>query len=75
MLVERDIADPRLAELLRSIDETVLSRALAPPTGSQKPGLLQVGTQTPFKPFQPIKMIGPGPTASEMVIEQRSYGS
>jgi hypothetical protein len=37
----------------------------------RKPKLLQVGKQCPFKPFKAIKMVGKGPTASEMVIQDR----
>jgi hypothetical protein len=37
----------------------------------RKPKLLQVGKQRPFKPFKAIKMIGNGPTASEMVLQDR----
>jgi hypothetical protein len=33
--------------------------------------LLQRGTQKPFKPFKAITMKGEGPTASEMVIQDR----
>jgi hypothetical protein len=33
---------------------------------------LQRGTQKPFKPFKAVTMRGEGPTASEMVIQDRS---
>lgn len=37
----------------------------------RKAKFLKIGKQRPFKPFNAIKMAGKGPTASEMVMQDR----
>ncbi|OQY56635.1 MAG: hypothetical protein DRR08_01005 [Candidatus Parabeggiatoa sp. nov. 2] len=41
----------------------------SPPTPKRR--LLQKGSQMPFNPFKAVKMNGKGPSASEMVIQDR----
>ena len=54
------------------MDENELARALEPYMQENEPRRLKVGERKPFKPFEPITMKGEGPTASEMVIQDRS---
>ena len=58
--------------MLRSMDENELARALERYMPENEPSRLKVGEHKPFKPFKPIAMKGEGPTASEMVVQDRS---
>lgn len=49
----------------------VLLKQSSPARRKGKPKLLQAGKHQPFKPFHAIRMAGDGPTASEMVIQDR----
>lgn len=71
MIVQREIENIAIAELLQKIDESDLENILNQYIKNLKPKLLQVGKRKPFKPFKAVKMTGNGPTASEMVLNDR----
>ncbi len=71
MIVQRELRNAVLAQLLQSMDETVLEKALKPYMKKDPLRLLKDGKPRRFKPFKAIKMMGEGPTASEMVIRDR----
>ena len=70
MLVQRDVHDTMLAGVLQDIDEMELAKALELYIEESKPKLT-AGKHRPFKPFKAIRMKGEGPTASQMVVEDR----
>jgi hypothetical protein len=72
MLVQKEVHDIVLAGVLRNINEMELARALESYMEESKPRLLRAGKHRPFKPFKAIKMEGEGPTASQMVVEDRA---
>jgi len=72
MIVQKEVNNLELAKALKNIDEKELLFALEPFLKKTKPQLLKVGKRKPFKPFKAIKMKGHGPTASEMVIQDRN---
>ena len=71
MLVQREVHDTVLAGVLQNIDEMELAKALESYIRESKPKLLKAGKHRPFKPFKAIRMKGEGPTASQMVVEDR----
>jgi hypothetical protein len=72
MIVQREVQNTGLAKLLQSIDETELTKILDPYLKKKKEvNLIKTGKHGPFKPFNAIKMKGKGPSASEMVIQDR----
>ena len=71
MLVQREVHDTMLAGVLQNIDEMELAKALELYIEESKPKLLKAGKRRPFKPFKAIRMKGEGPTASQMVVEDR----
>lgn len=71
MLVQREVHDTVLAGVLQNIDEMELAKALESYIKASKPKLLKAGKHRPFKPFKAIRMKGEGPTASQMVVENR----
>lgn len=71
MIIQKEIQDSVLAQVLENIKEEELAIVLESYMQENKRNLLKVGKNRPFKPFKPIKMMGKGPTASEMVIEGR----
>lgn len=71
MLVQREVHDTMLAGVLQNIDEMKLAKALESYIEKSKPKLLKAGKRRPFKPFKAIRMKGEGPTASQMVVEDR----
>ncbi len=71
MLVQREVHDTMLAGVLQNIDEMELAKALELYIEESKPKLLKAGKHRPFKPFKAIRMKGEGPTASQMVVEDR----
>lgn len=71
MLVQREVYDTMLAGVLQDIDEMELAKALESYIRKSKPKLLKTGKNRPFKPFKAIRMKGEGPTASQMVVEDR----
>jgi len=72
MIVQREVKNIELAQVLKDIDEKELLYALNLFIKKKTPKLIKVGDQKPFKPFMAVKMKGEGPTASEMVIQDRS---
>ena len=71
MLVQREVHDTMLAGVLQNIGEMELAKALESYIEENKPKLLKAGKHRPFKPFKAIIMKGEGPTASQMVVEDR----
>ena len=71
MLVQREVHDTMLAGVLQNIDEMKLAKALESYIEKSKPKLLKAGKRRPFKPFKAIRMKDEGPTASQMVVEDR----
>ncbi len=71
MLVQKEVYDTILAGVLQNIDEMELAKALKSYIEESKPKLLKAGKHRPFKPFKAIRMKGEGPTASQMVVEDR----
>jgi len=71
MILQREFHNFALVEILRTISEQELENALKSYLNKNMPNLLKQGEKRPFKPFMPIQMTGEGPTASEMVIQDR----
>lgn len=72
MIVQREVHDDNLGKLLQTLDETELTRILAPYLKKkQETSLVKIGKHIPFKPFKAIKMKGEGLSASEMVVHDR----
>ena len=71
MIVQKELNNLELAKVLNKINEKELLLALEPFIKMNKPQLLKVGKHKPFKSFEPIRMSGQGPTASEMVVQDR----
>ena len=58
--------------VLQKIDEMELAKALESYIIEEsRPKIVKAGKRRPFKPFKAIRMKGEGPTASQMVIEDR----
>lgn len=70
MLIQREVYDTMLAGVLQDIDEMELAKALESYI-KKTSKLLKTGKHRPFKPFKAIRMKGEGPTASQMVVEDR----
>jgi len=71
MLIQREVYDTMLAGVLQDIDEMELAKALESYIKESKLKLQKTGKHRPFKPFKAIRMKGEGPTASQMVVEDR----
>ncbi len=71
MIVEREVHNPILASVLRNIDEVELAELLAPHIRKKKRKLLKIGSPTPIKQTQSVRMMGEGPTALKMVQDGR----
>jgi len=70
-IVQREVYDTMLAGVLQDIDEMELAKALESYIAKSKPKLLNTRKHRPFKTFKAIRMKGEGPTASQMVVEDR----
>jgi len=71
MIVQKELNNLELVKVLKKINEKELLLAPGPFIKMNKAQLLKVGKHKPFKSFEPIKMSGQGPTASEMVVQDK----